>query len=151
MCRWRHILPLLEKKANSVYWTEFTQTRMSLFIDRNYFGLLSVFTIYRVINQLPQSQNQIIQQSLLYALHGFPLKHSVFHFVLFPLQYPIPKATIPSVTTYYQQKEVQIHQVPNSHFSFSLFQCFLLCSPGTLKLYFIQPLFPNSTNLSSPR
>lgn len=39
-----------EESQFKVSWTVFAWTRMSLFTDKKYFALLSVFIIYRVIN-----------------------------------------------------------------------------------------------------
>lgn len=52
MCKWKHIFPLLGKKVNSTLLDSIylLKTRMSLFLGKKYFALLSVFTIYRVIN-----------------------------------------------------------------------------------------------------
>lgn len=49
-----------------------------------------------------------------------------------PLQYSFPKGTILSVTPYYQQKEVQTHQVDIHILTSASFHCFLLSSPAPL-------------------
>lgn len=102
---------------------------MSLFIDKNNFAQLSAFTLYRVVNLLPQNQNQIIQKSILQTLHSFPLKHRI----IFPITYCIPKCivTISDLTK-------RSTFLRCSQFSFSLFP-FSVLWPSTLKLYFIQP------------
>lgn len=88
-----------EESQFKVYWIEFVQTRMSLFIDKTCFALLSAFTIYRVVNQLLSNQNQI-------ALRVYSRCYIV-SILFLNNQYCIPKGRIPIVSPSCQEKEVQ--------------------------------------------